>query len=51
VFHEDIYVDENLVVLEVLGDILFVLGALPFFGSVRDLSQLVQDGCPVGRWG
>ena len=41
VLHEDVYVDEDPVALKVLDDILFVLGAVEFFGLFCGAYQLL----------
>ena len=51
VLHEYLYVDENPVGLEILSDILFVLGAIVFLSFVGIGAQLLQDCCPLGEWG
>jgi len=50
VLHENLYVNEDPVGLEILGDVLFVLSAVVLLGFVRIGAQLLQDGHPFGKW-
>ena len=49
--HEDIYVDEDPMALEVLGDILFVLDRPVFLRFIGVGFQPRQDRRSAGRWG
>jgi hypothetical protein len=50
VLHENLYVDENTMTLEVLEDELLVICAIVFSNQVRVGFQLLSGGCPSGEW-